>query len=162
MRKKKPPKSVERNSLSLKPFYSPSEKLYDSQVGGLQGGKDTFALPSCSSCQLFHANDRHVKLHENLEMRYGTEKERNQEKVSPCCCSLHRATERTHVLCHYVEANGKVAGKSMVLPGLGLSLRAMPDGQMLWATSQRSGGVCQLSHGSSSCAHLSKHVRSPL
>ncbi|EOA94042.1 hypothetical protein Anapl_16287 [Anas platyrhynchos] len=57
------------------------EKLYDSQVGGLQGGKDTFALPSCSSCQLFHANDRHVKLHENLEMRYGTEKERNQEKL---------------------------------------------------------------------------------
>jgi len=65
--KQKASQSAESNSLSLKSFYSPLEKLCESQVGGPQGGKDTLALPSCSSCQLFHANDRHMKLHENLE-----------------------------------------------------------------------------------------------
>lgn len=73
-KKEKVSQGAERISLSLKSFYSPSGKLCESQVGGLQEGKDTFALPSCSSCQLFHANDRHVKLHENLETRYGTKK----------------------------------------------------------------------------------------
>lgn len=126
--KKKPSKSAKINYLSLQPFSSPLEKRCDSQVGGLHGGKDTFALPSCSSCQLFHASDRHVKLHENLEMRYGTEKERRQE-VSPCFCSLPRAAKQTRVFCHYTEANGKMAGKSVGLPGVGLTFRAIATGR---------------------------------
>lgn len=48
-----------------------------------------------------------------------------------------QATEWTHVLCHYMETNGKMANRSVALPELGFSA----SGQMLQATSQRSVAV---------------------
>lgn len=77
-----------------------------------------------------------VKLHKNLEIRYGTKKRDARKRLVHASMLMQpsQATEWTHVLCHYMETNGKMANRSVALPELGLSA----SGQMLQATSQRS------------------------
>lgn len=77
-----------------------------------------------------------VKLHENLEIRYGTKKRDARKRLVRASMLMQppQATEWIHVLSHYMETNGKMANRSVALPELGFSA----SGQMLQATSQRS------------------------
>lgn len=54
---------------------------------------------------------------------------RKGEKVSPCFCSLPRAAKQTCVFWTLAEASGKMAGKSVGLPRVGLTFRAMATGR---------------------------------
>lgn len=77
-----------------------------------------------------------VKLHKNLEIRYGTKKRDARKRLVRASMLMQppQATEWIHVLCHYMETNGKMANRSVASPEPWPSA----SGQMLQATSQRS------------------------
>lgn len=135
-KKEKASQSAERNPLSLKSLYSPLKKPHVSQKWG--DCKEAKIHLLCHHVAAVNSSMpmTDVKLHENLEIRYGTKKRDARKRLVRASMLMQppQATEWTHVLSHYMETNGKMANRSVALPELGFSA----SGQMLQATSQRS------------------------